>query len=103
MLVRNVGPHLLTDIVRLDGQPVYETMVDAMITSLAAKHNLLGRSTHTNSRAGSIYIVKPKMHGPSEVVLAVELFDAVEAALGLEPNTIKMGIMDEERRTSLGL
>jgi malate synthase len=101
MLVRNVGHHMLSDAVRLDGQPVFETVLDALITTTAALHDVNG--PRRNSPAGSVYIVKPKMHGPDEVALAVRLFDAVEDGLGLARDTVKMGIMDEERRTSANL
>jgi malate synthase len=101
MLVRNVGHHMLTDMIQYDGQPVFETVVDALITVTAALHDLNGQ--RRNSPAGSAYVVKPKMHGPDEVALAVRLFDMVEDALNLPRNTVKLGIMDEERRTSANL
>ena len=101
MLVRNVGHHMTTGAVRYTGSPVFETVVDALVTVTAALHDLKG--ARRNSPAGSVYVVKPKMHGPDEVALAVRLFDLVEDALGLERNTVKLGVMDEERRTSANL
>jgi len=92
---------MTTDMVRYDGQDAYETAVDALITVAAALHDLKGQKA--NSPAGSIYVVKPKMHGPDEVALAVRLFDLVEDALGIPRNTVKIGVMDEERRTSANL
>ncbi len=103
LLVRNVGTQLVIDAVKLNGQPVPETLIDVMVTSLCAKHDLLQKGVFSNSRHGSVYIVKPKMHGSDEVNLANRLFAHVEQALSLEPNTLKMGIMDEERRTTVNL
>ena len=104
MFIRNVG-HLMTNsaILDKDGNEVPEGILDGVMTSLIAKHELLGNGQYKNSQKGSVYIVKPKMHGSKEVAFANELFARVEDVIGLERNTLKIGVMDEERRTSLNL
>ena len=104
MLIRNVG-HLMTNPGILDGNgnEVFEGIMDAMFTIAIAKHDILSTGDLSNSRSKSIYIVKPKMHGPEEVEFTCDLFAAVEKAVGLDPLTVKVGIMDEERRTTVNL
>jgi malate synthase len=103
MFVRNVGHLMTSNAILLDGQEIPEGIMDAIITCLIAKQDVQGKGQYRNSSKGSIYIVKPKMHGPEEVAFTDKLFARVEDALDLSRNTIKMGIMDEERRTSINL
>ncbi|WP_042224779.1 malate synthase G [Oceanobacillus manasiensis] len=104
LFIRNVG-HLMTTDAILDeaGNPLFEGILDTVVTSLISLHSLKGRGKYVNSKTGSIYIVKPKMHGPKEVAFSNTLFNRVEDLLGLKRHTIKIGVMDEERRTSLNL
>ncbi|CAA0090593.1 Malate synthase G [BD1-7 clade bacterium] len=104
MFVRNVGLHMFTDMVLTeDGSNAPEGLIDGFITTLIGLHDVKGNSAHRNSDHGSIYIVKPKLHGSQEVDFACRTFDLIESVLGLQQHTIKMGLMDEERRTSANL
>ena len=103
LLVRNVGHLMTTDAILFEGQSIPEGIMDGMITALAFLHDYLDNSIYKNSATGSMYVVKPKMHGPEEVKFTVDLFSKIEKALNLPANTMKIGIMDEERRTTVNL
>jgi malate synthase len=104
LLVRNVGLHMMTSALRMpNGADAPEGILDAIVTCLIGLHDLCGNGRFTNSRAGSIYVVKPKLHGPNEAAFCDRLFDAVEDLLGAPRHTVKVGLMDEERRTSANL
>jgi malate synthase len=103
MLARNVGIHMFTDIVMFKGKPVPESMLDSAVTIVAAMHDLLGNSVHTNSPKKCVYLVKPKLHSSAEVELVVDMTQHMERALQLRVGTVKLMLMDEERRFSVNL